>query len=66
MSKPSKLDRCNQGDEFRAEARRRELHERYPDLSRRMWSNVGNGLAGVGLQALRQWLRSVQTLTGNK
>lgn len=47
-------------------ARRRELAERYPDISGQAWSNLGpegyGSMSGAGARALREWLASVSTL----
>jgi len=54
--------------EWRAEAamaaRRRELADRYPDISPQAWSNLGaegyGSMSGAGARALREWLASVE------
>lgn len=66
MPKPLKPERSNQGAAFRAEARRRDLCERYPHIPARAWNNMGSGLHGAGLQGLRAWLRSLRALVARE
>lgn len=45
------------------EARRRDLRERYPNISHQAWSNLSDGLGGDGGKALRDWLATIHNLT---
>lgn len=56
------LDRRVQRAAAAAEARRRDLRERYPNVPAQAFSNMGDGLNGAGLRALRAWMRSLDTL----
>lgn len=65
MGKRSTAERIRITEERRAakiEARRRMLWERYPEISPQAWSNLGDGLGGVGGKGLREWLRSLLAL----
>lgn len=66
MGKRSTAERIRVSEERRAakvEVRRRELRERYPDIAPQAWSNLGDGLGGVGGKGLREWLTTIYILT---
>lgn len=48
--------------ETAAAQRRRELGERYPDVSAQAWANMGDGLlGGEGARVLRRWLATIES-----
>lgn len=48
-----------------AEARRRDLRERYPNMPAQAFSALEAGTSGKGMKALRAWINSIGDLVAS-